>query len=300
MFISLSQFDNFLSNKLTLVYIGFLILAISIFIKLSVAPFHFWSLDVYEGSPNSSTFFFAVVPKIGLFLLLIRICYISFYSVFLNEYQVYFFFFALLSIFIGALGGLEQRKLKTLLAYSSISHTGYLLLSFSSGNIEGVQIMFYYLVIYMISSLCLWSVYMFLRQKKTKYSDKTNKELGDLALLKKSNSVLAFALSIVLFSFAGVPPLVGFLAKVGIFLTIVKSSANFIAVIGILLSIISTFYYIRLIKILYFENNLVGKLYFPIVTQKSLLIAFLTLSIFFLCLDPMLIYLVFVKAILLF
>ena len=100
MFLSLSQLDNFLDKKLSLVYIGFIILCISILIKLAVAPFHFWSLDVYEGSPNSTTFFFAVVPKIGLFLLLMRICYIGFYNIFLGQYQIYFFLLAVASIFV--------------------------------------------------------------------------------------------------------------------------------------------------------------------------------------------------------
>jgi NADH-quinone oxidoreductase subunit N len=303
MFLSLSSCDNSLTDavgfKLTLVYIGFIILCISILIKLAAAPFHFWSLDVYEGSPNSTTFFFAVVPKIGLFLLLMRICYVGFYEIFLDQYQLYFFIFAMLSIFVGSIGGLEQRKLKTLLAYSSISHTGYLLLSFSSGNIEGIQMMFYYLVIYMISGLCFWSVYMFVRQKRSNYFNKTNKELGDLVLLKDSNPMLAFILAITLFSIAGIPPLVGFLAKVGIFLSVIKSSAHLVAVISILLSVISTFYYIRLIKILYFENSLVGKLYLPITTKKSLIISVLALSIIILCIDPMIIYLTFVKAMLL-
>ena len=244
-------------------------------------------------------FFFAVVPKIGLFLLLMRICYIGFYNIFLGQYQIYFFLLAVASIFVGSIGGLEQRKLKTLLAYSSISHTGYLLLSFSSGNIEGIQMMFYYLVIYMISGLCLWSVYMFVRQNRSLYFNKTNKELGDLVLLKESNPMLALILAITLFSIAGIPPLVGFLAKIGIFLTVIKSSAYLVALISILLSVISTFYYIRLIKILYFENILVGKLYVPITTQKSLLISVLALSIIILCMDPMIVYLTFVKAMLL-
>jgi NADH-quinone oxidoreductase subunit N len=300
MFLSLSSMDDFLLNKLDLVHVGFLILCISIFIKLAVAPFHFWSLDVYEGSPNSTTFFFAVLPKIGLFLLLTRICYTGFYSIFGESYQIYFFMVALLSIFIGSFGGLDQKKLKTLFAYSSISHTGYLLLSFSSGDIEGVQFMFYYLVIYMISGLCFWSIYMFIQQKQSKYFDKTNKELGDLVLLKKSNPMLAFILSIVLFSIAGIPPLVGFLAKIGIFLSLIQCSAYLIAVISILLSVVSTFYYLRLIKILYFENSLVGNLYKPITTQKSLLIAFLALFIVILCINPTIIYLIFLKAMLLF
>jgi len=284
---------------LNLVSIGFFLICVSLFIKLSIAPFHFWSLDVYEGSPNTTTFFFAVVPKISLFVLLMRLCYVSFYQIFINDFQLYFFGLAVLSVFVGSLGGLEQRKLKTLLAYSSISHTGYLLLSFSTGNVEGVQMMFYYLIIYMISGLSFWSVYLFLIQKRDTYFNKNNKELGDLVLLNESNSMLAFILAMTLFSMAGIPPIVGFLAKVGIFLVVVKSSAYLISVASIVLSVISTFYYIRFIKVLYFENTLVGKLYLPISTQKALLISVLALSLILLCIDPTLIYLLFYKATLL-
>jgi NADH-quinone oxidoreductase subunit N len=285
--------------NLSLISIGFLFICVSLFIKLSIAPFHYWSLDVYEGSPNTTTFFFAVVPKISLFVLLMRLCYVSFYPIFMTDFQIYFFILAVLSIFVGSLGGLEQRKLKTLLAYSSVSHTGYLLLAFSTGNVEGVQMMFYYLVIYMISGLSFWSVYLFLIQKQSTYFNKNNKELSDLILLKESNPILALILAMTLFSIAGIPPIVGFLAKVGVFLVVVKSSAYLVSVVSIVLSVISTFYYIRLIKVLYFENTLVGKLYLPITTQKSLVIAILSFSLIILCIDPMLIYLLFYKAILL-
>ncbi len=281
------------------IFIGFMLICISLFIKLSIAPFHLWSLDVYEGSPNVTTFFFTVIPKMALFVLLMRICYISFYQIFVTNFQIYFFLLAVLSVFVGSLGGLEQRKLKTLLAYSSISHTGYLLLSFSTANLEGVQMMFYYLIIYMVSGLAFWAVYLFLRQKRSVYFNKSNKELGDLMLLNESNPMLAFILAITLFSIAGIPPIVGFLAKVGIFLVVVKSSAYLIAVLSIVFSVISTFYYIRLVKILYFENILVGKLYLPITTQKALLISILALSLVVLCIDPMLVYLLFYKAVLL-
>ena len=282
-----------------LVSIGFFLICVSLFIKLSIAPFHYWSLDVYEGSPNTTTFFFAVVPKISLFVLLMRLCYISFYPIFTNDFQIYFFGLAVLSVFVGALGGLEQRKLKTLLAYSSISHTGYLLLSFSTGNVEGVQMMFYYLMIYMISGLSFWSVYLFLIQKRDVYFNKNNKELGDLVLLNESNPMLALILAMTLFSMAGIPPIVGFLAKVGIFLVVVKSSAYLVATVSIVLSVISTFYYIRFIKVLYYENTLVGKLYLPITTQKALLISIIALALILLCVDPTLIYLFFYKATLL-
>ena len=296
---ALGTVDGLSMLNTNLVSIGFVLICVSLFIKLSIAPFHYWSLDVYEGSPNTTTFFFAVVPKMALFILLMRLCYVSFYQIFIFNFQMYFFVLAVLSVFVGSLGGLEQRKLKTLLAYSSISHTGYLLLSFSTGNLEGVQMMFYYLIIYMVSGLAFWSVYIFLRQKRNSYHNKSNKELGDLVLLNASNPMLAFILAITLFSMAGIPPIVGFLAKLGIFSVVIKSSAYLVAVLSILFSVISTFYYIRLIKILYFENTLVGKLYVPITTYKSLLISILALLLIILCMDPTIIYLFFYKATLL-
>lgn len=294
--LSALPFSNLIAFDTSLIAIGFMFICISILIKLAVAPFHYWSLDVYEGSPNTTTVFFAVVPKIGLFVLLTRLCYNGFYSAFTDNYQIYFIILSVLSIFVGSLGGLEQRKIKTLFAYSSISHTGYLMLSFSTGSVEGIQMMFYYLVIYMISSLCFWSVYLFLIQKRHHYSNKNNKELGDFVLLKESNPMLCLILVMTLFSIAGIPPIVGFLAKIGVFLVVVKSSAYLVAVISILLSVISTFYYIRFIKILYFDNSMVGKLYVPISTQKSIVIAVLALSLILLCLDPSFIYLLFQKA----
>ena len=306
---TITEFNNSVQNgfsdlsatsmNLDLIYVGFMLVCLSLLIKLAVAPFHYWSLDVYEGSPNQTTFFFAVVPKIGLFVLLIRICYSGFYD-FLINWQFYFLILALVSIFVGSLGGLEQRKLKSLLAYSSVSHTGYLLLSFSTNLTEGVQMTMYYIVIFMLSGLCFWSIYMFLRQKmRTNYYNKQNKELGDLILLRESNPILAIALVVTLFSIAGIPPLVGFLAKLGIFLSALSASTYIIALFSVLLSVISTFYYIRLIKIIFFENVLVGKLYYSISTNKSILISILFLSLILLCMFPMTLYITSHKAVLL-
>ena len=293
------KFSSLSLESFSLLYLGFMLVCLSLFIKLAVAPFHYWSLDVYEGSPNQTTFFFAVVPKIGLFVLLLRICYSGFYELF-NDWQFFFLLLSVFSIFIGSLGGLEQRKLKSLMAYSSVSHTGYLLLSFSSNSVEGIQLMIYYIIIFMISGLCFWSIYLFLRQKlKSNYYNKQNKELGDLVLLKLSNPTLALALVTVLFSLAGIPPLVGFLAKFGVFLSILSSSFYIVALFSVLLSVISTFYYIRLIKIISFENDLTGKLYYKISTNKAILISILFFSIIFLCLFPMLIYMMSHKAVML-
>lgn len=281
---------------ISLVSLGFLLIGLSLLIKLAIAPFHLWSIDVYESSPTPTTYFFAVVPKLGIFVLLTRLFYSSYLTTVFPNFINFCLFFSLASIMFGALGGVEQRRLKSLLAYSSVGHTGYILLSFSSGSPTSLYFMFSYIVFYMISSLCFWFVFMFLKQKTDLYGTKLNKELGDLVLLRKSNPALCVVMGLVLFSLAGIPPLIGFLIKFGVFFTAVQASAYLTAVTGILLSLISTFYYLRLIKVLFFENVAVGKLYYPVNSNKALLISSITILLLLLFAKPSLIYLLVVKA----
>ena len=270
--------------------LGLALILFSLFIKLALAPFHLWSLDVYEGSPTSSTVFFAVITKLSIFVILVRLCYVSFFSI-KDSWQFYSLCIGVFSIFVGSFGGLKQRKLKTLLAYSSTSHMGYSLIAFSTSTYIGVQMLFFYMIIYMISGLTIWSVFLLLKVKKNSSFAKYNKELGDFALLKKSNPAMAFALSIAMFSIAGIPPIIGFIAKMSVFLSVIGITFYFVGLISILFSVISTFYYIRLIKILYFENLLIGKLYYSINTEKTLILSVLIFLLVFLFLNPTLLYL---------
>lgn len=206
-----------------MIELGLILILFSLLIKLALAPFHLWLLDVYEGSPTSSTIFFAILTKLSIFTLLVRLCYISFFDI-KNCWQFYSLFIGVFSIFIGSFGGLRQRKLKTLLAYSSISSLGYTLFAFSTCTFVGIQMFLFYIIIYMISASCFWFVYLSLRLKDRIYLTKYSKELGDLVLLRKSNSSLAFIFLISVFSTAGIPPMVGFLAKMNIFLAILDIS----------------------------------------------------------------------------
>ena len=262
---------------------------VSLLFKLAIAPFHLWSIDVYEGSPSSSTFFFAVIPKLAIFILIIRIFYLSFFE-YTVKWQYYIVILAMLTIIVGSFAGLEQKKLKSLLAYSSISHMGYTLIAFTTGTFEGIQMLFCYLFLYMIAGLCLWSIFLVLRLKY-KYVKKQNKDLADLNLLSKSNNILALFFSVVLLSIAGLPPMIGFLVKIGIFLVAIEASMYFVAIISILCSVISTFYYIRILKIMFFENNAVGKLYYPIKSHTSIIIVCVFYFLFFLFINPTLVYL---------
>jgi NADH:ubiquinone oxidoreductase subunit 2 (subunit N) len=279
------------------IILGIVIILLSLLFKLALAPFHLWSPDVYEGSPTSSTFFFMVISKLGIFIFLLRICYSSFYS-FIPYWQFYSIIVATVSIFIGAVVGLKQRKLKSLLTYSSINNMGFVLLAFSVGSFEGIQVKFYYLIVYIITSLCLFGIILNLRLKKKMYSEKQNRDLGDLALLQESNNVIAQNLAIVLFSIAGLPPLVGFIAKLGVFKALTGVSLYFFSVINILFSIIATFYYLRIVKIIFFENLLVGNLYVTINSRKVFLINLLSFFLVFFFVSPMFLYLYSYKIIL--
>ena len=280
-----------------LIQFALVFIFVSLLFKLAIAPFHLWSVDVYEGSPSSSTFFFAVIPKLAIFILLIRIFYSSFFE-HLTKWRYYITLIAVITIVVGSFGGLEQKKLKSLLAYSSMSHMGYTLIAFSTGTFEGMQVLFCYLFLYMIASLCIWSIFLVL-QLKYKYTKKQNKDLTDFNLLSKSNSILALFFSTVLLSVAGLPPMIGFLVKIGIFLVSVEASIYFVAIISILCSVISTFYYIRIIKIMYFESSAAGKLYYPIKANISILIVCVFYFLLFLFINPTLIYLISHKIVLL-
>ena len=271
-------FESYTFNDhfdINLLYISLLFILIALFIKLALVPFHLWLSDIYENSPTTTSMFFAVIPKIGIIILLLRLFYFSFYY-FLDCFQYIISIIAVSSVLFGALSAIDQRRLKTIMAYSSIGHMGYVLLSFNSGTFEGLQMLYLYMIVYILSGLSIWSLLIFFKQKN-KYSIKNNSDLSDLALLKKSNNTAAFVFSVILLSIAGFPPFIGFFSKMGVFLAIIQSSMYIVACIAILCSVLSTFYYVRIIKVMYFENLTIGKLYYPLFNSGTTL-----LSIFFL------------------
>lgn len=273
-----------------LIIFGLLFLLISLCLKLTIAPFHTWAVDVYENSPSSSTFLFSVVPKLAIMVVLLRIFFFSFYG-FLGSWNYILLSMVLLSVIIGSFGGLYQRKFKSLLVYSSISHMGYTLIAFGSGSCNNIQILFAYLLIYSFSGLCVWSVFMFTRVKKVN-GGKQNKDLTDFLLLGKSNSTLAALFSIVVFSLAGFPPMIGFLVKIDVFSTAIQSSGYFLVIVSIFCSVLSTFYYIRLVKILYFEKALTGRLYYPVDSGELIILVLCFWSFLLLFLNPNLLFLI--------
>jgi NADH-quinone oxidoreductase subunit N len=260
--------DNLLINDSILqsINIGLIFIAAAFFFKIAAAPLHMWSPDVYEGAPVSSTIFFAVIPKIAMFSVFLRL----FQTVFSNFQDLFLsilILFSLVSVVVGSFVALKQKKIKRLLAYSSISHVGYMLLAFSANSIEGTQALFFYLIIYMITSLILWSLLLSINTSKNIERSKT---LVDLSFLSTTNPLLALTGLIAFFSLAGVPPLVGFYAKMSIFLTTVGSSLIYASVFAILTSVISSYYYIRIIKNLYFEKRDNTTFFVPVTRSCSL------------------------------
>jgi NADH-quinone oxidoreductase subunit N len=277
--------QNTLVNSIN---IGFFFIFVSLFIKISIAPFHLWSPDVYENAPTSSSFFFIMLPKLSLFFVIVKLSYFcSFGSlIFLKELL---FVFILFSISFGAFGGFEQRKIKSLLVYSSISHLGYLLLCLTFESFESLFALFSYLFVYTGSGICLWGLLLLLRLKRTN-EIKSNKDLSDLVLLIKSNKVFFYIFSSVLFSLAGLPPLLGFLVKLNVLLITVQNNGFLIACISIFFSVISLFYYIRIVKVLCFEPVIIGKLYEPINTNSIMIPIVILYIILYVFINPSLFY----------
>jgi NADH-quinone oxidoreductase subunit N len=278
-------------NNFFLIEIGLFLIFISIFIKLSLAPFHLWSLDVFEYAPTIATFFFSAITKISFIIFLFRITIAfahSYYYIISNLCLT----IGLTSIIIGSLSNLQQKKIKTFMAYSSINHMGFIILSLSVLKNLSIVSTMYYLVIYVLTNLLIWHIILNVLEIRNKYKLKNSLDFSDFLLMNNSNSILSLNLLIGFSSFSGLPPFVGFFAKFQILFLLIQIEYYLITLLIIICSVISTFYYIRIIKILYFENVLVGKLHKPITTNKILLCCLLSFSLILLLIKPGLLYLI--------
>ena len=269
----------------TLADIAFFLILIGLLFKLAAAPFHIWSPDVYEGSPLNSTIFFAIVPKISILVFLFRI-----YGAVAHNSDIWgvaLLVSSIFSVIIGSFVTLKQKRLKKLLAYSGINHVGYLLLGASMFTPESVSAVFFYLFSYMITGLCIWGIVSVLKRAESVGS--YTPTIADLNAMVKVNPVLALILAVCLFSLAGIPPLIGFYAKLGIFQSALNSGLFSIASFIILTSVISTFYYIRLIKSAYFESSQTEwAFYAPLSANQGVVITLSFFGIIFLFYNPLL------------
>ena len=255
--------NNILSvenNSLLLIFSIVLILS-SIAFKLSIAPFHMWTPDVYEGAPTSVTAFFAVVPKIAAIGVLMRILYIALIDIHLIWNQL-ILILGMLSIFVGAFGALLQINIKRLMAYSAISNIGYIFLALSLGSQLGLEASLIYITVYTVSALGSFAFILSMEKDNIMLNN-----ISSFAGLSKSNPFYSICFSIILLSLAGLPPLAGFIAKFYIFKAIIIADYLWIAVVGIMGSVISAYYYLNIVKVMYLDE---AEELFKIESKKSI------------------------------
>jgi len=238
--------ENILSSEYGNVF-GIVFILVGLAFKIAVVPFHMWAPDVYEGSPTSVTLFFAVVPKIAALTVFIRFLYVPFVNL-IDQWQMIIIFLSLASMIFGAVSAIGQKNLKRLIAYSSIGHMGYALAGLAVGTNSGIQSSIIYISIYLIMNLGIFCC-LFMMKRKDKFFD----NLEDLSGLSKNHPIISLSLLILLFSLAGIPPMAGFFAKFYIFMSVIEQSMYFLAIVGLLSTVISAFYYLRIIKIIYFD-----------------------------------------------
>ena len=236
------------SNEYALTF-GIVFILVGLAFKISAVPFHMWAPDVYEGSPTSVTLFFTMVPKIAALTVFIRFLYVPFLNL-IDQWQIIIIFLSIASMLFGAIAAIGQKNIKRLIAYSSISHIGYTLAGLTTGSNDGIQSSIIYITIYVIMNLALFSCLLMLKRNNKYYEN-----IEDLSGLSKNHPLLSLSFLIILFSLAGIPPLAGFFAKFYVFMAVLEQSMYFLAIVGLLSTVIAAFYYLRIIKIIYFDKE---------------------------------------------
>ena len=227
---------------------GIVFIIIGLAFKVSAVPFHMWTPDVYEGAPTSVTSFFALIPKIAAITVFIRFMYVPFLNV-IDQWQIIIVFISIASMILGGTAAIGQKNIKRLMAYSSIGHMGYALAGLAPGTNSGIQSTIIYLIIYLVMNLGAFGCIFMMRRENTFYEN-----IDDLSGLSKNHPLLALSFLVILFSLAGIPPLAGFFAKFYIFMSVIESQMYALAIIGLVTTVISAFYYLRIIKIIYFDK----------------------------------------------
>ena len=271
-FSSISEVSS--QNMSSILLVGLVFILSGLAFKISLVPFHMWTPDVYEGAPTPVTAFFAIVPKIAAITILVRITFSAFDNA-VTSWQQIIIFLSLLSMILGSFAAIMQTNLKRLMAYSSIAHMGYALVGVASGLLEGVSGVLIYMAIYIIMNVGAFIIILSMRR-----DNQIVEEIYDLKGISKTHPFLAFSFVTILFSMAGIPPLAGFFGKWLVFYSAVNANLVFLAIIGVLTSVVGAFYYLRVIKIMYFDENDVN---LDVVENKSSmailgLMLFLTLS----------------------
>lgn len=230
--------------------IGITFVAVGLAFKISAVPFHMWTPDVYEGAPTPVTAFFAVAPKIAAMALFTRVL-IGPFGDLVNQWQQIIIVTSILSMALAAFAAINQSNIKRLMAYSSIGHVGYALVGLAAGTPEGVRGVAIYLVIYLAMNIGTFACILCM-----KVNGRMVEGISDLSGLSRTHPMMALALAIFMFSMAGIPPLAGFFAKLYVFLAAIEAELYTLAVIGVLTSVVSAYYYLRIVKLMYFDEPL--------------------------------------------
>ena len=240
--------SNNLQESNTGAVFGIVFVLVGLAFKVSAVPFHMWTPDVYEGAPTSVTSFFAIIPKIAALAVFIRFMYVPFVNV-IDQWQIIIVFLAVGSMILGAVAAIGQSNIKRLMAYSSIGHMGYALAGLATASNTGIQSTIIYLTIYLVMNLGAFGCIFMMKRENVFYEN-----INDLSGLSKNHPMFALCFLIILFSLAGIPPLAGFFAKFYIFIAVIESGMYALAIIGLVTTVISAFFYLRIIKIMYFDR----------------------------------------------
>jgi len=256
---------------------GLVFILAGIAFKISAVPFHMWTPDVYEGAPTPVTAFFAAAPKMAAMAMLVRVTMETFEPV-ARDWQQIVVFISIASMVLGSFAAIGQRNFKRLMAYSSIGHVGFALVGLAANSEAGVRGVIIYMLIYLVMTLGTFAFILAMRR-----NDENVEQIDDLAGLATTNPVMAVILTLMMFSLAGIPFLAGFFAKWYVFLAAIEAGLVTLAVIGVLASVVSAYYYLRIIKIMWFDESVGG--FQPMAGELRLVLglsgAFITLYVLF-------------------
>jgi len=244
---------------------GLVFLLAGLCFKVSAVPFHMWTPDVYEGAPTPVTAFFASAPKVAAMAVFVRVALTAFPGI-TPQWQQIVIFVAIASMALGSFAAIGQRNIKRLMAYSSIGHMGFALIGLAAGTSEGIEGVLIYMAIYLAMTLGTFAVILAMRR-----DGQMVEGIGDLAGLARTNPTMAFFLAMLLFSLAGIPPLAGFFAKFYVFLAAIKAGLFVLAVIGVVTSVVGAYYYLTIVKIMYFDEP--AKAFGPMAYELKVVLA---------------------------
>jgi NADH-quinone oxidoreductase subunit N len=230
------------------VLFGIVFLLVGLCFKISIVPFHMWTPDVYEGAPTPVTAFFASAPKVAAMAVLVRVLLTAFPGV-THDWQQIIVFVSIASMALGSFAAIGQTNIKRLMAYSSIGHMGFALVGLAAGTVEGAQGVLVYIAIYIAMTLGSFAFILALKRKGQAFE-----QISDFAGLSRTNPLMAFFFAMLLFSLAGIPPLAGFFAKFYVFVAAIKAGLFTLSVIGVLTSVVGAYYYLMIVKVMYFDQ----------------------------------------------